>query len=136
MQSFHFKMLVSKNILKSRKQEYSLTSIWIKSYLLSLADLREQIKIKINKLNIIKYVLKIYFLPKDFIDILYWIILFYISDSSFCIYATRLPLFSFLHFTLFILFVWERDKHILTLHQAIKLGTTSSAPSVEKANVL
>lgn len=40
-------MLVNKNILKGRKQEYSLTSIWLKSYLRSLADLREQIKTKI-----------------------------------------------------------------------------------------
>lgn len=59
MKSFHFKMLLNKNIHKGRKQEYSLISIWLKSYLPSLADLREQIKTKMNKWNIIKYVEKL-----------------------------------------------------------------------------
>lgn len=86
MKSSHFRTLVSKNILKGRKQEHSLTSIGLKSYLYSLADLRERIKTKMNKWNTIKAVPKIvYLVPKDFIDIPYWIILFYISDSSFYI---------------------------------------------------
>lgn len=80
MKSSHFKTLISKNILKGRKQQHSLTSICLKSYLSSLADLREWIKTKMNKWNTIKAVPKIvYLVPKDFIDILFWIILFYIS---------------------------------------------------------
>lgn len=51
-------------------------------------------------------------------------------------YAITLPLFSLLYFTLFTWFVWEKDIHILTLHQAVKLGTASSAATVDKANVL
>lgn len=91
-------MLVNKNILKGRKQEYSLTSICLKSYLRSLADLREQIKAKINKWNSIKSVgKKVCLVPKDFIDTLYQIIWFYISDLSFytstCVEITLFSVF-------------------------------------------